>query len=426
MPKTDFLLTITKDYWERKVKTCFVIMGYGIKNGLNLDLTYNKIIKPVIIDYKLYPYPLYEEMEFNAYRCDEICGTGAIDFKFVTCLDGADIVIADISTMNANAIYELGARHALKPRSTILLCAKEKSKEFRFFDLTYVPIIFYEHNGSFIQNTEISKVKAKLSKSIEFAINSKSSIPDNPIQRALYEKRENRFNHPKYKLENNLFQLYLSGCHSLDDKNYDEAVNYLEKLYAQDDSEENLLLLSLAQYKSAEKNRSLKSLIDCYNFLYSHADIKNTVSESLFGRLAAISLRIFNFTKDSEYYHNALEFYRRGSNYSNLNLYCPRNFCTTLLRIYEVTDDVNILKEYFYTAKFFAKLFLNYSCTAIECGSYEQRMYWYYNRYDLTSIINGEYANFDEELDRMLTDNDLTARQKDTILNGLTATTQKK
>ena len=401
------------------MKTCFVIMGYGIKNGLNLDITYNKIIKPVILDYKLYPYPLYEEMEFNAYRCDEICGAGAIDFKFVTCLDGADIVIADISTMNVNAIYELGARHALKPRSTILLCAKEKSREFRFFDLTYVPIIFYDHKGSFILNTEINRTKAQLSKSIEFAINSKSSIPDNPIQRALYEKKYNEKNFPKYKVENNLFQLYLNGCRLIDDKDYDKAIIYLKQLYEQDDSEENLLLLSLAQYKSAEENKSVKSLIDCYNFLYSHADINNSVTESLFGRLAAISLRIFNLTKDCEYYYKALEFYRLGANYSTFNLYCPRNFCTTLLRIYEVTDDANILKEYFYTAKYFAKLFLNYSCTVSELGNYEQRIYWYYNKYDLKSIINGEYANFETELNQILANNDLTARQKDTLFNGL-------
>ena len=32
-------------------KTCFVIMGFGIKNNINLDLTYNEIIKPCIVIY---------------------------------------------------------------------------------------------------------------------------------------------------------------------------------------------------------------------------------------------------------------------------------------------------------------------------------------------------------------------------------------
>ena len=111
-------------------KTCFVIMGFGIKDNLDLDKTYNEIIKPCILENNLIPFPLYNENKFNAYRCDEISGNTSIDYKFVTCLNGADIVIADISTMNNNAIYELGARHALKPRSTILLCAKEKEKDF--------------------------------------------------------------------------------------------------------------------------------------------------------------------------------------------------------------------------------------------------------------------------------------------------------
>ena len=106
------------------MKSCFVIMGFGIKNNINLDLTYNEIIKPCIKENKLIPYPLYKENKYNAYRCDEIVGTTSIDYKFITCLSGADIVIADISTMNANAIYELGVRHALKPKSTIILCSK--------------------------------------------------------------------------------------------------------------------------------------------------------------------------------------------------------------------------------------------------------------------------------------------------------------
>ena len=118
-------------------KTCFVIMGFGIKNNINLDLTYNEIIKPCIVENGLVPFPLYEESRYNAYRCDEICGTTSIDYKFVTCLNGSDIVIADISTMNANAIYELGARHALKPRATILLCAKDKKHMSSSLDFVF-------------------------------------------------------------------------------------------------------------------------------------------------------------------------------------------------------------------------------------------------------------------------------------------------
>ena len=93
-------------------KSCFVIMGFGIKNNINLDLTYNQIIKPCIIENNLIPFPLYNESKYNAYRCDEISGTISIDYKFVTCLNGSDIVIADISTMNANTNLQSNYRQS--------------------------------------------------------------------------------------------------------------------------------------------------------------------------------------------------------------------------------------------------------------------------------------------------------------------------
>ena len=166
---------------------CFVIMGFGFKDGLDLDLSYNKIIKPCIKLNKLSPFPLYQNMKFNGYRCDEIKGGMSIDSKFIRCLRGADIVIADISTMNQNAIYELGARHTMKQYSTILLCAESHKAPYKFFDLTYVPVIFYKHNGNTIESTEIKKARRALNTQIQFCLEEKHKGPDNPIQRAILE-----------------------------------------------------------------------------------------------------------------------------------------------------------------------------------------------------------------------------------------------
>ena len=46
----------------------------------------------------------------------------------------ADLVIADISTYNPNAIYELGVRHGVKPYHTIIL------KEKEFYNLTSISL----------------------------------------------------------------------------------------------------------------------------------------------------------------------------------------------------------------------------------------------------------------------------------------------
>ncbi len=91
-------------------KRCFVVMGFGIKTdyttGRKLDLnkSYQYLIKPVL-----------EQKGWDCVRADEIPDSGMIDLQMYLELLRADVVIADISTTNANAIYELGIRHALRP-----------------------------------------------------------------------------------------------------------------------------------------------------------------------------------------------------------------------------------------------------------------------------------------------------------------------
>ena len=397
-------------------KTCFVIMGYGVKNNLNLDLTYEKIIKPCIIENQLIPFPLYKESSYNAFRCDEISGTISIDYKFVTCLNGADIVIADISTMNVNAIYELGARHALKPRSTILLCAKEKEKEFKFFDITYVPIIFYEHSGTFLKKGVILETKKQLNNLLDFSVNASTDVPDNPIYRAL---NENNVYYNMNSSNDTIYELYKKGRNFLDNNEFEEALNVLSELYSNDPSEENLLLLVLAKYKIAEKNGSCKGLTECINLIKHNVDVENSTSEYLFGRLAAICLRIYNISNENEYYYSALEYYRHGASFCKKNLYCPRNYCALLLRIYEITEDINIIREYYYTAKHFAKLYLNMNVNVKDIGSYDERIYYTYNVIDLKAIIADEYEDVEKVISRIQNDPDISKRQKSTIVDGI-------
>lgn len=398
-------------------KTCFVIMGYGIKNNLNLDLTYEKIIKPCIVENKLVPFPLYKESSHNAFRCDEISGTSSIDYKFVTCLNGADIVIADISTMNVNAIYELGARHALKPRSTILLCAKEREKEFKFFDITYVPIIFYEHDGTFLCEETICKTRKNLNNVLDFSIKDSTNLPDNPIYRALNENI--LYGNVKIS-DNSIYEMYKKGRSYLDDNNFDDAYVVLNELYDNDPSEENLLLLMLAKYKIAEKKNSCKELIECINLIKENIDIEKSTSERLFGRLAAICLRIYNICNDENYYYYALEYYRRGANFSKKNLYCPRNYCALLLRIFEITKDKNKITEYYYTAKHFAKIYLNMRSNVNDISNYNDKIYHTYNEIDLNAIVNDKYNDIEKIISRIENDNEVSLRQKTTIIEGIT------
>src|SRR2546423_3557484 len=106
--------------------TCFVVMGFGKKTDfetgrtLDLDKTYRNIIKPAV-----------EAAGLECIRADTITHSGPIDVPMYEQLLNADVVVADLSTSNKNAYYELGVRHALRPYTTIIIC-EDGVKSFPF------------------------------------------------------------------------------------------------------------------------------------------------------------------------------------------------------------------------------------------------------------------------------------------------------
>src|SRR5882724_972027 len=137
-------------------KTCFVVMGFGEKTDfqanpqrvLDLNRTYEDIIEPTV-----------KECGVECIRADKIIHSTVIDKPMYEHLLDADLVIADLSTSNANAIYELGVRHALRPHTTIVMA----EKGFAFpFDLNHLSILKYEHLGKDIGFDEVMRVRAAL------------------------------------------------------------------------------------------------------------------------------------------------------------------------------------------------------------------------------------------------------------------------
>ena len=58
--------------------------------------------------------------------------------------------------------------------------------------------------------------------------------------------------------------------------------------------------------------------------------------------------------------------------------------------------------------------------SALETGSYDERIYYRYNRNDLTSIINGYYVNYEKMVKALDDDKDISELQKNVILEGIT------
>ena len=156
---------------EEVQKRCFVVMGYGKKTDfatgrtLDLDKSYKYLIKPTA-----------EEKGLYCVRADEIIHTGNIDIAMYRELLTADIVIADLSTANPNALYELGVRHALRPFSTVVI---SEDKLPYPFNLNHVRIAKYTHLGDAIDVEEAMSFRKKLGETLEAVLNDQKI--DSPI-----------------------------------------------------------------------------------------------------------------------------------------------------------------------------------------------------------------------------------------------------
>ena len=75
----------------------------------------------------------------------------------------ADVVIADVSTYNPNAFYELGVRHALKPYVTITIA---EDKLVFPFDVGQIAIRTYHHLVEGIDFGEVERMRGELQKAI--------------------------------------------------------------------------------------------------------------------------------------------------------------------------------------------------------------------------------------------------------------------
>jgi hypothetical protein len=167
-------MSLTSEKTERK---CFVIMGFGIKTdfatGRKLDLnkSYKLLIKPVV-----------EKKGLKCIRADEILHSGSIDFQMYKELYEADLVIADLSTANVNAFYELGIRHAFRKHTTIII---SEDKYAYPFDLNHIKITSYTHLGEAIDYEEVLRFQQVLGETIDSVLNKEEC--DSPIYTYLDE-----------------------------------------------------------------------------------------------------------------------------------------------------------------------------------------------------------------------------------------------
>lgn len=115
-------------------KLLFVAMPFGSKLDptqrfeINFDDIYERCMKLAA-----------EDAELDVIRADEETVGGIIHKPMYERLLLAEIVIADLTLANANVFYELGIRHAARPRSTILIFAKKSRLPFDVEPIRAIP-----------------------------------------------------------------------------------------------------------------------------------------------------------------------------------------------------------------------------------------------------------------------------------------------
>jgi hypothetical protein len=157
------------DEKKTELKECFIITPIG-KNGSS---TYAKteglissVLKPVLLEFGFYPLPAHH-----------IDNSGSINKQIIDKIVNCELVIANLTEINPNVMYELAVRHSFGKK--VITLAEEETK--LPFDIVDQRTIFYEDSM-----LGVDILKPRLSKAIESLLKEDESKPiSNPVYDAV-------------------------------------------------------------------------------------------------------------------------------------------------------------------------------------------------------------------------------------------------
>ncbi|WP_290376615.1 tetratricopeptide repeat-containing protein, partial [Duncaniella muris] len=228
----------------------------------------------------------------------------------------ADLVIADISTLNPNAIYELGVRHAAKPLSTIIIKAESTSKIP--FDIDHTRVFSYKHLGEDIGVDEANRMQTLLKeKMLNIA---KTPVKDSPVYEYLQTLQEPQMDIEEYKdivgalakKNDCIFALVENAKLLMGEDKFNEAIKYWEKALEKNPKESYYIQqLALCTYKQQVNNDEQEMYLnDALRILDKLVDSNDPET---FGLKGAIYKRLSKINNDNiSYLDRAIENYEKG------------------------------------------------------------------------------------------------------------------
>lgn len=149
---------------------CFVVMPFGKKPKLDgsggtydFDKVYRVIMKRAI-----------QQAGMEAIRADETPGSRIIHTDMFKDLRDRPIVLVDLSLNNPNVFYELGIRHVMSPRGTVLMCCEGQGLPF---DVKLSRTLFYKFDGESLDWEEAESVVTRLQAQLEEARRGEDDSP---------------------------------------------------------------------------------------------------------------------------------------------------------------------------------------------------------------------------------------------------------
>jgi hypothetical protein len=136
----EHLKKIKKGMTVQATDTCFVMQPFASPLGSYFESIYA---------------PAIQKAGLTPVRADaDIFGTGKIIDQIWEGINGAKVLVAELTTKNSNVFYELGLAHA-KHKPVVLISSNEQDVPF---DLRHVRVIYYDVTDPFWGNKLIDKV----------------------------------------------------------------------------------------------------------------------------------------------------------------------------------------------------------------------------------------------------------------------------
>jgi MAP3K TRAFs-binding domain len=136
----------------------FVVMPYGRKTdsrtGLEIDCD--------VIFHHVYV-PVLQDLDYDVRRSDRETDSGIIHIGMIEAIANSELVIADLATVNPNVLYELGLRHALADKVTVLTIPDlgDKTAAQAPFDISFIRRIPYNRTVDGISDQQaVQAIKA--------------------------------------------------------------------------------------------------------------------------------------------------------------------------------------------------------------------------------------------------------------------------